>query len=114
MDQWHRNLVHGTAPFSVLAVLAAGPQHPYAIRQELIRLTHSHLVPTEGTLYPLLARLEKRGWVASTLAPGRGRQLRRTYRLTARGREELEKRVAVWSTFAREMGNLLGQGRLRR
>jgi PadR family transcriptional regulator, regulatory protein PadR len=104
---WQRNLAHGTSPLSVMAILADEPMHPYAIRQELIRRTKGRLVPTEGTLYPLLAGLEKRGWVASQMIPGRGEQLRRTYRLTSAGRKELQRRTEVWTAFVRNMNGLL-------
>ena len=107
MNEWQRNLVHGTMPLNILAVLSSGPRHPYAIRQALIEGTQSQLVPSEGTIYPLLTRLQKRGLVTSELQPGRGKQLRRVYALTTKGRQELRAGVEAWSGFSRRMEALV-------
>lgn len=91
----------------VLAVLADGGTHAYALSRKMAQVAGFKLPP--GTLYPLLARLEKAGWVRSTLHnPGKGRASKREVELTAAGRLALRQEAAKWHAYvARLQGAIL-------
>lgn len=80
----------------LLTVLADGPRHGYAIRDELRRRSGGRFDPPAGTLYPLLRRLEAAGLLASGWQPG-PRRRRRVYRLTGAGSRELDARLRAWA-----------------
>jgi DNA-binding PadR family transcriptional regulator len=89
----------------ILAVVAAGPIHGYAIIEELKRRTGGALALPEGTVYPALHRLEGAGMLSSAWSDGARR--RRIYRLTRRGRGELGLRRGEWRQFARAVEAVL-------
>jgi PadR family transcriptional regulator PadR len=86
----------------LLAVLADGPAHGYALVEELRLRSDGSFDLAEGTVYPALYRLESAGLLASkwTIASGRRR---RTYRLTRRGAAKLAKERGEWQRFADTM-----------
>jgi PadR family transcriptional regulator PadR len=85
----------------VLAVLAEGPAHGYAIAQEINRRTDGLLRMKEGTLYPLLHSLERQRLVRATWRESERGPARRTYHLTAKGKRALSDRTAKWQRFSR-------------
>ena len=90
----------------ILAVLAAGPLHGYAVIEELKVRSGGELDLPEGTVYPALHRLERRGLLSSAWTKAEGRR-RRNYRLTRSGRRELESKTREWRTFAQVMDGVL-------
>jgi len=82
----------------ILAVIADGPMHGYAIIEALKRRSGGSLSLPEGTVYPALHRLEGAGLLSSTWSTGEGRR-RRVYELTRRGRRELGVRRSEWRDF---------------
>lgn len=91
----------------VLATLAAGPAHGYAVIEELKRRSGGAFDLPEGTVYPVLHRLEAEGLLASEWSEGAGRK-RRVYRLTRRGRTSLAGRRRDWKLFAGAVETVLG------
>jgi len=83
----------------ILATLAGGPAHGYAIAQALRARSGGTFDLPEGTLYPALHRLERGGLIDSEWGTASGRR-RRTYRLTRSGERSLESRRREWRTFA--------------
>jgi DNA-binding PadR family transcriptional regulator len=83
----------------VLAAFADGPAHGYAVIEELRRKSEGAFDLAEGTVYPVLHRLEAEGLLASAWSTAAGRR-RRVYRLTRRGRTALGERRAEWKRFA--------------
>lgn len=83
----------------ILAVVAAGPAHGYAIIEELKLRSRGTFALPEGTVYPALHRLERAGLLASGWSSASGRK-RRVYKLTARGRRRLDTSKREWSDFA--------------
>ena len=81
----------------ILAVLASGPLHGYAVIEELKQRSGGELSLPEGTVYPALHRLEHAGLLASGWSDGSRR--RRVYRLTAKGTRELGTRRGEWRSF---------------
>jgi PadR family transcriptional regulator PadR len=91
----------------VLATLADGPAHGYAVIDELKRRSGGAFDLPEGTVYPVLHRLEADGLLASEWSEGSGRK-RRVYRLTRRGRGALAGRRRDWKLFAGAVEAVLG------
>jgi transcriptional regulator len=89
----------------ILAVLADGPLHGYAIIEEMKRRSSGSLSLPEGTVYPALHRLEHAGLLASAWSDGNRR--RRVYRLTPRGKRELGERRGEWRAFVRAVEAVL-------
>lgn len=98
--------VRGHLGMLLLAVLASGPAHGYALSAELRRRTDGALAVVEGTLYPALHRLEEAGWVMSSLETADGRQ-RRSYALTDDGKAALDEETRAWTNFRACVENVL-------
>ena len=82
----------------VMAALAGGPKHGYAVAKAVREATGGTLKIGEGQLYPALYELEKQGWATAEWdeeVPDR-----RVYRLTDEGRGELARRASAWHAFA--------------
>lgn len=82
----------------ILAVVRDRPLHGYAVIEELRRRSEGAFDLAEGTLYPVLHRLEADGLLSSTWSDSSGRR-RRVYRLTRRGRSVLARRRQEWTSF---------------
>jgi PadR family transcriptional regulator PadR len=102
-----RELKRGALELIVLQLLAPGEAYGYEIVTKLSSATGSELEVTDGTLYPVLYRLERAGFVSVRWeTPERGVP-RKYYRLTKDGRAELDRLTQEWTTFARAMEKLL-------
>jgi PadR family transcriptional regulator PadR len=105
-----RELKRGSLELIVLHLLNGREAYGYEIVSELTSRTNGSLEVTDGTLYPVLYRLERAGLVAVRWeTPVRGVP-RKYYRLTDEGRRELTTLRREWMSFARVMGELLGEG----
>ena len=91
----------------LLAILAQGPAHGYAVIEALRERSGGTFALPEGTVYPALHRLERAGLLASTWAEGMPRP-RRVYGLTAAGRRALGARRREWASFAAAVTEVLG------
>ena len=87
-------LVPGTLILLVLRVLDAGPLHGYAIAQRITRLSGDALRVEEGSLYPALQKMLRKGWVRAEWELSDTNRRVRSYRLTAAGRAQLESERA--------------------
>lgn len=106
-----RELKRGSLELIVLYLLSPGEAYGYEIVSKLTAETNGALEVTDGTLYPVLYRLERAGLVAVRWeTPQRGVP-RKYYRLTDAGRAELGRLTHEWTTFARAMTKLLRQDR---
>jgi PadR family transcriptional regulator PadR len=106
-----RELKRGSLELIVLHLLAPGEAYGYEIVSKLTAETNGALEITDGTLYPVLYRLERGGFVSVRWeTPERGVP-RKYYRLTDAGRAELERLKYEWTTFAKAMTKLLKQER---
>ena len=90
----------------VLATFGDGPAHGYAVIEELRRRSEGAFDLAEGTVYPVLHRLEADGLLASSWSEAAGRR-RRVYRLTRNGRRALARRREEWSSFVRAVDAVL-------
>ena len=92
-------LLQGTLDLLVLSALVDGPEHGYGVARRIERKSAEALRVEEGSLYPALYRLERQRLIASV--PGRSENNRpaRFYRLTAKGRRQLQLRAEGWQRF---------------
>jgi PadR family transcriptional regulator PadR len=104
-----RELKRGSLELIVLHLLGPGEAYGYEIVSKLTMQTNGALEVTDGTLYPVLYRLERNGFVTVRWeTPERGVP-RKYYRLTDTGRDELGRLTHEWTTFAKAMTKLLRQ-----
>ena len=101
------DLLQGTLDMLILKVVALGPTHGYAIAQRLQQMSQDVLQVQQGSLYPALHRLEKRGWVkAEWAASDTGREAR-FYSLTRLGRKQLEEQRENWDRLSAAISGIL-------
>jgi len=101
----------GSAELAILAVLANEPLHGYEIARRIEQQTGGVLRFTLASLYPLLYRMEKRGWVRGdwqTMPSGRER---RCYELTPKGKKQMDPMRAEWGAFFTALHKLAGVSR---
>jgi PadR family transcriptional regulator, regulatory protein PadR len=90
-------LKRGTAELAILSVLEERPLHGYQIGREISLQSGGALQFTLAALYPLLYRMERRGWLRAEWQTGESGKRRRCYRLTAQGRRMLKPMRAEWA-----------------
>ena len=90
------SLLQGTLDALVLKTLSWGPRHGYAIARWLEETTGDALQIEEGSLYPALYRMERRGWIDGKWVEKAGQRRRRYYRLTPDGRKVLAQQRNTW------------------
>ena len=101
------DLLQGTLDLLILKTLSLGPLHGYAIGQRINQVSRALLQVPQGSLYPALHRLENRRWLdAVWVDTDAGRQAK-VYRLTRRGRRELEREIADWDRLRAAIGFVL-------
>jgi PadR family transcriptional regulator PadR len=104
-----RELRRGTLELIVLHLLTPGEAYGYEIVSKLTAETNGALEVTDGTLYPVLYRLERSQLVSVRWETQERGVPRKYYRLTDAGRAELARLTHEWTTFADAMSTLLGQ-----
>ena len=101
------DLPQGTLDMLVLQVLAAEPLHGYAIAQRIRRLSREVVKVPQGTLYPALHRLENRKLLAAEWKTSETGRNAKYYRLTSRGRRQLEAESQSWERLAEAIAAIL-------
>ena len=101
-------LIHGRLEFLVLKTLTWGPRHGYAIARWLEDTTDDALRIEEGSLYPALYRMERRGWIAASWGTSELGKRIKIYALTAPGRAQLKVEVVQWNVFVGAVAKVLG------
>jgi len=100
-------MLKGHLDLIVLAALAAGPAHGYAIIESIKRKSRQAFDLPEGTIYPALHRLEQAGLLSSRWTTAESGRKRRVYALTRSGHRALAERRALWQRFSDAIGGLL-------
>ncbi len=100
-------LVQGTLEMLILRTLARGENHGWGISQAIHALSGEVLRVEEGSLYPALHRLELRGLVKAEWGLSENNRRARHYRLTAKGRKELEEERTSWSRLSEAITRVL-------
>jgi PadR family transcriptional regulator, regulatory protein PadR len=101
------DLPQGTLDLLILKTLALGPLHGYAIAQRLQQTSRDVVIVQQGTLYPALHRLEKRGHLTAEWKPSDTGREAKFYRLTRRGQAQLDSETANWRRLSQAIGLVL-------
>jgi len=101
------SLLHGTLDALVLKTLITGPRHGYAIARWIEEATDELLQIEEGSLYPALYRMERKGWIAAEWGTSELNRRVKLYRLTPQGRLELHAETEQWARFASAISKIL-------
>ena len=107
MSTLSKDRLHGTLDALVLKTLSWGPRHGYAIARWLEEKTGDAIQVEEGSLYPALYRMEKRGWIEAAWGMSEIGRKAKIYRLTAGGRKQLRLETAEWTHFASAVSRVL-------
>ena len=102
------DLKKGSAEFLVLALLESEQRHGYELQKLIESRSKGVLVFHVASLYPLLYRLEKRGWITGQWVEKPGQRRRRYYRLTAAGRRVLAAQRSGWKNFVAAINRITG------
>jgi PadR family transcriptional regulator PadR len=100
-------LLHGTLDALILKTLAGGRRHGYAIARAIEDTTAQVVGIEEGSLYPALYRMEKKGWVEAEWGLSELGRRAKFYRLTPKGRRHLAAQTADWARFAAAISRVL-------
>ena len=100
-------LLHGTLDALILKTLASGPRHGYAIAKYIEDASSDTVVVEEGSLYPALYRMERRGWLEAEWGESELGRRAKLYRLTPQGRKQLTAETAAWLQFVAGVSKIL-------
>jgi len=89
-------LLQGTLDMLILKSLQSGPRHGYSIAQWIGATTNDALSVEEGSLYPALHRMEKRGWISASWGQSDSNRRAKFYDLTRTGKTQLGQQVTMW------------------
>jgi PadR family transcriptional regulator, regulatory protein PadR len=103
-----RELKKGSAELLILSLLQARARHGYEISQLIEQRSAGTLKFNVASLYPLLYRLEKRGWIEGQWVEKAGQRRRRYYRLTPAGKAMLKQQRRTWTAFVIAMQRITG------
>jgi transcriptional regulator len=101
-----RELKKGSTELLILSLLERRPRHGYDISRLIETRSEGVLRFNVASFYPLLYRLEQRGWIEGRWVEKPGQRRRRYYRLTPTGRRMLRERRSAWSAFVRAMNRI--------
>jgi transcriptional regulator len=101
------DLLQGTLDLLILKVVALGPVHGYGISQRIRQISDSVLQVQQGSLYPALHRLEKRGWLSAYWGESENGRQAKFYRLSAQGRKQLASEEETWNRLSNAVASIL-------
>jgi PadR family transcriptional regulator, regulatory protein PadR len=94
------DLLQGTLDMLILKIVALGPVHGYGISQRISQISREVLQVQQGSLYPALHRLERRGWLEADWGESDSGRQAKFYRLSAKGRKQLAEEESNWLRLA--------------
>lgn len=105
----HRiDLPQGTLDLLILRTLALGPEHGWAISERIHQISSNVLLVQQGSLYPALHRLERRGWIKARWGASENNRRAKFYELTQSGRKQLEAEKSEWKKLTLAVAQVLG------
>jgi PadR family transcriptional regulator PadR len=107
MSRYPADFLHGTLETLILKTVAGGAKHGYAIGKWIEEVTDSKLEVEEGSLYPALYRMEKRGLIEAEWGTSELGRRAKFYRLTRTGRQQLASHTAAWVDFSAAVNRVL-------
>lgn len=102
-------LLQGTLDLLVLRVLQAAPMHGFGIAQKIHLLSADALRIEEGSLYPALYRMERKGWIEAEWGVSENNRRAKFYQLTRQGRKQLVAETATWQRLTAAVGEVLAK-----
>ena len=103
-----RELKKGSAELLILSLVEARPRHGYEISKLIEARSDGVLRFNVASLYPLLYRLEKRGWIEGRWVEKAGQRRRRHYKLTPEGKKVLKAQRSTWEAFVAAINRITG------
>jgi len=100
-------LPQGTLDLLILKTLALEPQHGWAISERVQQISSDVLCLQQGSLYPALHRLERRGWIKSHWGTSENNRRAKYYELTRAGRKQLEAEESAWRKLTAAVAQIL-------
>jgi PadR family transcriptional regulator PadR len=100
-------LPQGTLDLLILKTLTLEPQHGWAISERLHQVSSATLQIRQGTLYPALHRLERRGWIKARWAASESNRRAKYYELTRSGRKQLDAEKELWRRLTAAVAQVL-------
>jgi len=100
-------LPQGTLDLLILKTLALEPRHGWAISERLAQISGATLTIRQGSLYPALHRLERRGWIKASWGTSENNRRAKYYELTKRGRSRLEVEISAWRKLSDVVAQVL-------
>ena len=101
------NLLQGSLDLLVLQTLKIEPMHGYSITRHLKQVSDDFLMVEEGSLYPALHRMEKRGWIKSWWGSSETNRRAKFYELTADGKKQLRSETKAWNEMSSAIDRVL-------
>lgn len=101
------DLVQGTLDMLILKIVALEPQNGWAISQRLKQISSDVLGVSDGSLYPALHKLERRGWITAEWKSSGNNRRAKFYSLTRLGRRQLEKETANWNRISTAISGIV-------
>jgi len=112
MAEARADMLQGTLDLLILKTLSLGPMHGWGVSRRIQQFSSDVLQVNQGSLYPALHRLERRGWIRSEWRPSENNRRAKFYGLTAAGGRELVEAHTEWRRFARAVEAVLGVARV--
>jgi transcriptional regulator len=103
----HMDLPQGTLDLLILKTLALEPQHGCAISERIEQISKDVLSIKQGSLYPTLHRIERRGWIKAKWGTSENNRRAKYYELTKSGRKQLESEESDWRKLTAAVGHIL-------
>jgi transcriptional regulator len=107
MSSQRLDLPQGTLDLLILKALALEPLHGWAISERLQQISRNALSIQQGSLYPALHRLERRGWLKSDWAVTDNNRRAKYYKLTRQGKKRLQAETDAWRRLTTAVGHVL-------
>ena len=101
------DLLQGTLDMLILKIVALGPVHGYGISQRIRQISKEVLQVQQGSLYPALHRLEKRGWLAAEWGESSNGRQAKFYKLSAKGHKQVLSEESNWRRLADAVSHIL-------
>jgi len=101
------DLPQGTLDLLILRTLSVGPQHGWAISERVQQVSSDVLRIQQGSLYPALHRLERRGWIKARWGTSENNRRAKYYELTRAGQKQLEVETDSWQKLAAAVAQIL-------